>query len=295
QFRGFASAEQIDIGDASAPTLVSRSYFDTGRDFESMKGKLLRATVEQEDGKVFTDVVTTWVNPPRTVMVGTNGEPVRFVHPVGGVKQILELGQGQPRRVESETEYDVYGNETRAINYGIVEGGNRAAFDDERVTTTEYALNLDAWIIRLPKRQTVRDENGMVISRSESFYDDETFSGNNLGAVIIGNLTLQRSWIEPANDNAYVRSARTKYDPYGNPIALFDPLSDGTGNVDLGHVRELSYDTRFHSYPLRETIHLGGGKPALNFQVVYDEGFGTITSSSDFNGHTTTFGYDALA
>ena len=30
------------IGDPSAPTLVSRSYFDTGRTHEAMKGKLLR-------------------------------------------------------------------------------------------------------------------------------------------------------------------------------------------------------------------------------------------------------------
>ena len=40
QFRGFAHAEQVDIGDATAPTLVSRSFFDTGRDFEAMKGQV---------------------------------------------------------------------------------------------------------------------------------------------------------------------------------------------------------------------------------------------------------------
>jgi hypothetical protein len=32
QFRGFARVEQIDVGDVSAPTLVTRSHFDTGRD-----------------------------------------------------------------------------------------------------------------------------------------------------------------------------------------------------------------------------------------------------------------------
>ena len=58
QFRGFAIAEQIDLGDATAPTLVTRSYFDTGRDYEPMKGKVLRVTTEREDGKVFNDVFT---------------------------------------------------------------------------------------------------------------------------------------------------------------------------------------------------------------------------------------------
>ncbi len=295
QFRGFARAEQIDVGDPTAPTLVSRSYFDVGRAFEPMKGRLLRATIEQTDGKVFSDDVTTWVNPPRTLMVGTNGEAVRYVHPVSSMKQILELGQGVPRKLEMESAYDNYGNQTRAINYGIVEGTNRAAFNDERVTTTEYALNTNAWIIRASKRHTVQDEKGAVIARSESFYDDETFSGNNFGVITIGNLTLKRDWIDPANETAFVQYGRTKYDAFGNPIAVFDPLSDGTGNAAQGHFREMTFDSRFHSYPIRETIHVGGGKPDLVFQAAYDEGHATVTASTDFNGHTTTYGYDGLA
>lgn len=294
QFRGFARVEQVDVGDPTAPTLVSRSRFDTGREFETMKGRVLRLTTETVDGQVFTDSSTMWVNPPRTLMVGTNGEPVRFVHPIATTQEILELGQGQPRRLESESEFDNYGNPTRSINYGIVEGTNRAAFNDERVTTTQYALNTNAWIIRLPKRQEVADENGAVISRSESFYDDETFAGNNFGAVTIGNLTLQRAWITPSNATAFINTARTKYDSYGNPVALFDPLADGTGNANLGHFRELTYDERFHAYPVREIIHVGDSKPDLIFQAAYDEGLATVGSSSDFNGNQTSYGYDTL-
>src|SRR6185503_10158981 len=132
------------------------------------------------------------------------------------------------------------------------------------------------------------------ISRTESFYDDETFSGNNFGSVAIGNLTLQRAWITPANASAFVKAARTKYDTYGNPIAVFDPLSDGGGNAAQGHFREVTYDSDFHSYPIRETIHVGGGKTPLIVQATYDQGFPTITSSTDFNGHLTSYSYDAL-
>jgi RHS repeat-associated protein len=295
QFRGFARVEQIDVGDPTAPTLVSRSQFDTGRDFETMKGKLLRLITEQTDGKVFSDETTTWINPPRTLMVGTNGEAVRFVHPIASAREIFELGRGVSRRVENESEFDPFGNLARAINHGIVEGTNWAAFNDERITRTEYSLNTNAWILRLPKRQEVSDEHGVVISRSESFYDDETFSGTNFGAVMIGNLTLRRAWITPSNATAFVNAARTRYDAYGNPIALFDPLSDGTGsNTNQGHFRELTYDDRFHSYPVRETIHIGNGKPDLVFQAAYDEGLATATSSTDFNGNGTTYGYDTL-
>jgi RHS repeat-associated protein len=294
QFRGFAEVEQIEMGDASAPTLVSRSRFDTGRNFEAMKGRLLRLSTETAEGGIFSDETTTWASPPRTLMVGTNGEAVRYAHPIASVKVIRELGQGTGRRVETESEYDNYGNLIRFANYGIVEGTNRAAFNDERITTTEFALNLSGWLIRQPKRQEIQDENGAVISRSESFYDDESFSGNNFGEVTIGNLTLRREWITPSNPSAFIKATRTKYDVHGNPIALFDPLSDGKGNAGEGHYRELTYDGGFHSYPTRETIHVGGGKPDLAFQAAYDEGLGTVTSSTDFNGNTTAFGYDAL-
>ena len=192
-------------------------------------------------------------------------------------------------------DYDQFGNQTRDANYGIVENGDRTAFDDERITLTEYAINTNVWIVRTPKRMVVQDENGAVIARSESFYDDETFSGNNFGSVTIGNLTLRHDWINLSNATAFVNSGRTRYDSFGNPIAAFDPLSDGTGNASQGHFRETAYDARFHSHAIRETIHVGGGKPPLVFQATYDEGLATMLSSLNFNGHTTTYSHDALA
>lgn len=294
QFRGFAEVEQIDVGDSTAPTLVSRSRFDIGRAFEAMKGKLLRLSTETTDGEIFSDEITTWANPPRTLMVGTNGEAVHYAHPTATATEILERGQGTPRRLETESDYDNYGNQTRLAHYGIVEGTNRAAFDDEKITVTEYALNLNAWIVRPPKRQEIRDENGVVIARSEWFYDDETFSGANFGQVTIGNQTLRRDWITPSNPSAFIKAARTKFDFYGNPIAMLDPLSGNTPNASQGHYRELNYDSGFRAYVTNEIIHVGDGKPDLSFYAAYDVGFATVTSSVDVNGKTTTFGYDAL-
>jgi RHS repeat-associated protein len=295
EFRGFASAEQIDVGDATAPTLVTRSHFDTGRAFETMKGKLLRLTTEQEDGKVFWDEVTSWITAPRVLHTGTNGQAVKFVHPTGKTKVIQELGQGTPRQLETEFAYDDYGNQTFEANYGIVEGANRSAFDDERITSTQFALNVNAWIIHAPSRQDISDEAGVVISRTETFYDDETFSGNNGGQVPVGNVTMRREYIDPANPNAFIASARTRYDGYGNPIAQLDPLSVVPGNPGDGHFRELTYDPQFHTHTAQETIHVGGGKPALMMQADYDPGFATMLAARDFNSHETSYGYDAFA
>jgi RHS repeat-associated protein len=297
QFRGFARADQVDVGDATAPTLVTRSHFDTGRSFEPMKGKLLVLSAEQEDGRVFWPESNSWTIPPVTLYAGTNGSNVTYVHPTAKVRTISELGQGTERRLESEFTYDNYGNQTTNADYGIVVGADRSAFDDERVTVTEYAINTDAWLLRHPARQQLMDEHGVVISRVESFYDDETFSGNNPGLVTIGNLTLKREWINPGIPAAYVQSTRAKFEAYGNPITLLDPLASAPGGtVDLtrGHTRQLDYDPRFHAYPMTETIHIGNGSAPLVFQATYDEGFGTVTASFDFNTNQTTYGYDVF-
>ncbi len=298
QFRGFGRVEQIEVGDASAPTLVTQSIFDTGQEFESMKGRLLRVTSLQEDGKVFSDVTTTWTVPPVLLMSGTNGLAVTFAHPLSQRSEILERDQGPPRILESEFDYDSYGNQVRMANYGIVEGDDRSAFDDERIVTTEYAANTDRWILRRPIREETKNENGTVLSRTESYYDDESFSGTNPGSVTLGDLTLVRSWVDASNPTAYIQDIRRKYDRYGNVVMSLDPLasvSEGVPDVTQGHLREVEFDPHFHSYPVAEIIDVGGGHEPLEFHAAYDEGFGTLTASVDFNGNETTYGYDAFS
>lgn len=297
QFRGFGRVEQIDVGDATAPTLVTRSYFDTGQQYEPMKGKLLRLTTLQDDGQVFSDATTTWTIPPVLLMVGTNGTNVSYAHPLAQTTQIEELGQGTPRTLQQEFSFDNYGNQTRLADYGIVEKGDRSAFHDERITTTEYAVNTDLWLLRFPARQKIQDLSGGVVSRIEHYYDDETFSGNNLGAVTVGNLTLTRAWIDPLSEPAYIASTRSKFDVYGNAIVLLDPLakdSGGAADFTKGHAREIAYDPALHTYPIQETIHIGNGRGDLIFHGTNDAGFGTTTRSLDFNQNPTTCGYDAF-
>jgi YD repeat-containing protein len=298
QFRGFARVEQVDVGEPAAPTLVTRSHFDVGRMYEALKGKLLGLTVGQEDESVFSTQTNVWTVPPITLYTGTNGQAVHYVHPASSARIVHELGNGTARRLESEVDYDRFGNQILNADFGIVEGTNRSAFDDERIITTEYAINTNAWILRTPKRSEIKDENGVVISRTEMFYDDETFAGNNGGSVTIGNLTMRREWVTPANATDFIAAARMKYDLYGNPRLLLDPLAlspGGSVDVAAGHVRELAYDPRFFSYAVTETIHVGNGAVPLVFQAQYDEGFGVMTASLDFNTNRTDYGYDGFA
>jgi len=297
EFRGFAQAEQIELGEASAPTLVSQSWFDTGRQFEAMKGKRLRLRLQQETGEAFHDEATTYALPPPTLYQGTNGHVVTFVHPTSSTKTVIELGHGTERIVEKELAFDAYGNQTLEANYGIVEPGNRSAFDDERITTNTFALNLSAWIVRRPSRTEQRDEHGTVISRTDYFYDDETFSGDNAGQVQRGDLTLRREWVDPAQAGAYVASARIRYDSFGNPLLQLDPLAvapGGTPNPALGHFREVTYDADFRTHATSERVSVGGGKPSLLMQADYDAGFGKITASRDYSAQETSYHYDAF-
>ncbi|MBE0540507.1 MAG: hypothetical protein IH623_03890 [Verrucomicrobia bacterium] len=77
----------------------------------------------------------------------------------------------------------------------------------------------------------------------------------------------RRDWTAPANPTNFVASARTRYDSFGNPVSLFDPLSDGTGNTAQGHFRDPSSGPAFHTCPVSETIHIGDGLTAVSTAV----------------------------
>jgi RHS repeat-associated protein len=298
EFRGFARVEQTEPGDPSAPTLVTRHVFDTGRTSEAMKGRLLRQ-VATPAGKAVTDPfweeTTAWTT--RVLHTGTDGRPVVFAFAASKQRRIAELGQGVERVLEYGYEYDNYGNEIVSAEYGIVEGANRGAFHDERITATTFAYDLEHWLLRYPARQEARDLAGNVIARTETYYDDPTFAGGNFGVVTAGSPTLVRRWVTPSNPDDFVPSQRFQYDAYGNAITILDPLAEAPGGViqpNSGHFRSVGYDGQFHAFPVSETIHLEGGKPDLVVSAAYDAGFGTVISSTDFNGHATTYGYDGL-
>ncbi len=298
QFRGFGRAEQIDVGDASAASLVSQTVFDTGKTYEAMKGKPLITSAAQAGGGVFFTATNLYTSPPRALYVGTNGTNVSIAYATGIVKIISELGQGPPVRKESEFAYDNYGNKTLDAAYGIVVNGDRTAGQDERIIQTTYAINTNSWMLRLPARQEISGLTNPVLSRVEYFYDDPTYSGNNFGLVVAGDLTLERHWTNAAVANGYVAAKRMHFDAYGNAVEILDALAAAPGgalNAPKGHSRDLVYDSFFHTHPASEIVHPGGGKADMVFTAVYDSGWGLPLSSLDFNSNLTVYAYDPLA
>lgn len=291
---GFSEVEEIERGDDTAPTLVTRSFFDVGREHFARRGRLLRRVLEDDTGAPFVDERTDW--DLRVLHAGADGREATFMAPVFQSRDVLERGHGGPKRLESEFEYDGYGNLVEQRLYGVVENGDRNAFNDEQITTLQYAVNLERWIVRKPAREEVRDGAGNLVSRTETFYDDDSFSGMNFGEIAVGNATLVRKWTHPSNDLDFVQE-RVHYDAFGNAVALLDPLARAPAGViddEAGHYRTIDYDEAFRTFPVAETVHVGAGREDLVMQALYDEGFGVVIASTDFNGHVTRYRYDSF-
>jgi len=290
EFRGFSCVEQIESGDATAPTLVTKIIFDTGRNIEAMKGKILSKVIsEQNVPEYFQKEITKW-SEPVILKNGINNKPVIFIHPSSVTLKINEQGRGIPKIINTEYEYDQYGNLTHLKKYGIIEDNNKAIFNDEKLIYTEYSYNNSKWLVRFPKYNEIRDINQKIITQTYIYYDDNSFSGNNYGEVIKGLITLVKKSVD---DNKTIIVERIKYDKYGKPILFIDPLGDHN-NPEKGHCRELKYDPFFHYFPKSETIYIKQNNPPLKIQATYDYGSGTMLTSTGFNSESNIYDYDPL-
>lgn len=316
EFRGFARAERRELGDNAqgAPTLVTAYDFDLGATNEALKGKPLKVEARDDSGGVFHRETQTWtvsdLAPDLAATLPGDTRSIGFAFPASTRRELLERGQGTPVVLQWESDYDHYGNQILDAEYGRVEdldnsgtigdsAQDRAAWDDERVTVSTWSANYPSgkavWILDKLVEQEIRDDQGTVFARERHYYDDESFAGSNLGDVSVGDRTMTRAWHDPSSPSGYVTSARTAYDNSGNPTELYDPL---WGSAP-GHYREIVYDSAYQTFPVEERIHTGNpDAPAPDDVLVltagYDKGFGIVTSSTEFNGFTTTYGYDTF-
>ncbi|NUN95780.1 MAG: VCBS repeat-containing protein, partial [Candidatus Omnitrophica bacterium] len=340
EFRGFARSEQLDFGDDSQPTLVSEHHFDVGDTAEALKGKTLRVVRKNTMGQVFDEEITEWSTRvlhtvselPDSLLAPTQ---VTFPFPVVKRQIIREepTGPSDPVILESEFAHDDYGNKVMEANYGRVEGGNRGAGDDERITRTVFSATPEARIWSAPVDTVVTDDSTppRLVGRNQAYYDGPPHVGLPLGSITKGNLSRARDWVGPENppnppdplpepperflqvntnpDNTlsfsvtdedldrWIHTTRNQYDSFGNVLSVADPLAELTSkglSPATGHFRNLTYDPVLHTYPTHEEIFTGDGNTLL-IEVGYDLAFGTIIRSIDFNGYRTDYGYDPFS
>ncbi len=290
EFRGFGSAETRALGDASGPELVTELEFDTGVEFEVLKGVMRTMEVRQADaagGGVFSSEEFTW--EPRDLLSGINGDArrVMFAAQTRRVRTVKEglTSEADWVQLQWDYDYDDYGNTIYQMEYGRLDGD----WDDERVTQTTYTAGsgsgLAAWMLNRACEVTISDETGTRAAQQRNYYD-----GQALGEVGgHGNLTRTEAWV---SGDHYAVTARNDYDAYGNIIAARDALY----GQQPGHYREFDYDDVFHSFPVAERIHTGNAASPLEMRATYDYGLGVVLTSSDFNvpADWTTYDYDTF-
>ncbi len=197
---------------------------------------------------------------------------------------LLQAALGHPAAAKILTrksfDYDDYGNQISEFDEGVVGGG----YDDERKTTTSYALGgqaLALWIIDKPIETDVTDENGAFVATTNFYYDGAPFVG---GTTIESRALLHRT-TRTIGGGKTINAERTQYDAFGNPSAHMDPR---------GFKRTIGYDASVKTFPTNETIEVGGGSPDLTMAATYDVGFAVMTSSTDFNSNNTAYTYDGF-
>jgi len=318
QFRGFGRAEQSDLGDASQPDLLFSFQYHTGRSNEALKGRVrvkeagigpitsvwthydgldndgdgnVDEADELDTNQLFYHEENSWET--RIVAPGVTGDTRQILFPYVRTKtrDLYELGQGTPVRLQWEYQYDDFGNMTRLVEHGRTDPG----WNDERVTVMTYSAaypsGRDRWILDRLVERVVQYTNGTLVAKQQNFYDDETFSATGLGQISRGDLTMTLDWVDPESPTDFVQTLRQSYDAYGNPTAIHDALWE----IEDGHWRQIVYDHEFQTFPIQEIIHTGHTNlPTLTLSAQYDTGWGEVTNSTDFNGFVTTYAYDTF-
>ncbi len=287
EFRGFEKSEEIISGDASMPSLHTYSQYHLGKSNEVLKGLPKSIDVQDASGNSFYTETQTW--NAKKLLDGASGESrsVYFAELAQVKKSITEKSNGDAVTLITNFEYDNYGNTTKITEHGRSD----RTWQDERITqnrfSSENATSLENWMLNYPIETIVTDGSGTALSKQQWFYDDESFTASDLGAVTKGNLTLNKAWINPSDDTSAINLVRQKFYDNGNVSDIYGPL---WGEGPAGHHTSIVYDETFNAFPVSETIHSDGTSFTATSRYNFD--YGTMASFTDFNDHTTSFGYD---
>jgi len=271
EFRGFGGVTKLERGDSTAPTLKTVYGFDTGREEISRKGMVKSTAALTEPGTIESpaglfDLQDNTLET-RALFTGTNGETVSYSFITAQNTRIYENSVAYIHLFR-EFDQDSYGNTVKDFNYGIVAGEDKGTGKDEILTTTTYYYDLVNWVVDRPDSVSTKDLNGKFVSFQQNFYYPLTW-----------NLKRQES---SPDGTAFIPVVRNEYDAFGN----INKITDAND-----HWRQIDYDSTFHTFPVGETI----GGLGLSMSADYDYGTGVVTSFTDFNDNTTSFGYDTFA
>jgi RHS repeat-associated protein len=320
QFRGFAFVEKIERGDdlwvpsnGRSPGMTTRLAYHVGapdgidndgngkiderhgthREEACLKGSVLWT----ETTDVGVEGNERWPYPTNSflsdalvysrtysqiairTMHGRNGallplvpavstKEVRYPVVLASFNEIIERGVAPKRILKTAFDYDPYGNGIRKEEWGDVTPGT--LLDDERFNYTTYLYDTNAWRLDRPDRIWITDERGEWAKETRLDYD------------ATGRLKTETRYLDPATA---VAVNTIDYDVYGNPTKRTDARGYSIIN---------EFDPVFHTYPVMESVEIGGGSPSLVTRAEYDPRFGNRLKVVDYNGNETQMLYDSF-
>ncbi len=313
EFRGFARAETLEEGDASAAPGLIVSHFYQGRRGETpgetqeerraLAGRLRRVEVLSPDGSALAAVpfrVEENRYHVRTLAVGINGVAVSFPHLAESIVTVSER-TAQSLTDRTVLEWDDFGNPVEKR-----EEWDAAPGTQHVVSRMRYTVDTDRWILGLPVEMERRDTAGALLSLERYYYDGPSFVGLPLGRVERGNLVRREAMVVTDAAVADVYGAAppdhaalgyhritARGGEQGWGIDALRLAHDAQGNVDRrqdsqGHTGRTLYDAR-GIHPTAAIDPLGRAHA-----IAYDARSGQVARVSEPNGHETRYHYDAV-
>ncbi len=189
-------------------------------------------------------------------------------------EQVTDYLVGGDTVTRKEWTYDGYANLLEERDLGVV-----TSTIDDVITQSSYQLNLTDYLVSFPTAVTVRDASSTVLRDAQLYYDGASSAAT---APAKGHITTTRNWLNPGN--RWIAST-SSYDSYGNLVAQVDALGNRT---------EIDYDaTHQYATEVRNPLWFDGDTRQKT-STAWHSLCGVPSSSTDLNGLTTTYQYDAL-
>jgi RHS repeat-associated protein len=292
------------IDDTSGLEVEATTYAYRGPTYDHGRGTMLGFAAADALG-TRSKVTTTYqlddrcgARPTRAELFDVAGTPIARTHftflpdsSTGAapfachvVDTVKEECEGSPScRVTAEhAYYDDYGNVHQVWEEGSIEDAT-----DDRWTIMPVRANTEEWVVDAPAYRMVYGQADLgggtwswqALEHVEYLYDNATDAQT---PATVGLLTAQRRW----NDQTgrWIVSS-VAYDPRGNAVMRVGPP---TPHAPFGEVETIAYDCDYNRFP--ETVCDGVGCTA----ATWDKTLGQRRTSTDVNGGTTVFTYDAF-
>ncbi len=273
KFAGFAKITKIDAAGNKIKTYYHQgdstdSTHGEYSDDDSKIGKIYRVEITDSTDNIYAKKISKWEN----YGLGSGNDFVKLTRST----EFAYDGDSDHKEKSSTYTYDnTYGNLTQIVDYGEVSGSDDGTFTDsgtdDFTTTIDYASNTGAYILGLPKIETVTDHSATKVKESKYYYDAQAY-----GSVNKGNLTKQEDW---KTSTTYVTSQKTYNSTYGTLASDIDQRSKTTTYTN---------DT-YNLYPASESNPL-----TQITSYTYDYSLGKPKQITDANSRVFQTTYDAL-